>query len=83
VTKYRWHNADAAINKSKSKDLDELDYAIFCAMESLVKEGLFADSGKREWSERTGRYEIVWVRTDKADATSSTLKQRSRPKRLN
>jgi hypothetical protein len=30
------------------------------AIERLAREGLIVDSGERRWSERTGRYEIVW-----------------------
>jgi hypothetical protein len=31
------------------------------AIQRLAKRGLIVDSGKRRWSERTGRYEIVWI----------------------
>ena len=34
------------------------------AIQELVEEGLVADSGRRRWSERTGRYEIVWRSTE-------------------
>jgi hypothetical protein len=37
---------------------------IEAAIQRLVEEGLVEDSGRRRWSERTGRYEIVWVATD-------------------
>ena len=30
------------------------------AMLRLASEGLIVDSGERRWSERIGRYEIVW-----------------------
>jgi hypothetical protein len=30
------------------------------AIQDFVGKGLVADSGQRRWSERTGRYEIVW-----------------------
>jgi hypothetical protein len=30
------------------------------AIHRLAREGLIVDSGERRWSERTGRYEIVW-----------------------
>jgi hypothetical protein len=30
------------------------------AIHRLAREGLVVDSGERRWSERTGRYEIVW-----------------------
>jgi hypothetical protein len=33
------------------------------ACESLARKGLIADSGRRRFSERTGRWEIVWVAT--------------------
>jgi len=45
--------------------LDEIDYdAIEQAIQDLAREGLIVDSGHRRWSERTGRYEIVWVATE-------------------
>jgi hypothetical protein len=28
--------------------------------EEAVRKGIIVDSGKRKWSERTGRYEIIW-----------------------
>jgi hypothetical protein len=31
------------------------------AIQDLAREGLIIDSGERKWSERTGRYEIVWM----------------------
>jgi hypothetical protein len=36
---------------------DEIEEAIF----RLVRKGQVVDSGRRRWSERTGRYKIVWV----------------------
>jgi hypothetical protein len=36
---------------------DEIEEAIF----RLVRKGQVVDSGRRRWSERTGRYQIVWV----------------------
>jgi hypothetical protein len=30
------------------------------ALESLARDGLIEDSGERRWSNRNGRYEIVW-----------------------
>jgi hypothetical protein len=36
--------------------LEEIEEAI----KQLAREGLIVDSGERRWSERTGRYEIVW-----------------------
>jgi hypothetical protein len=34
--------------------------AIEEAIEEAARMGLIVDSGERRWSERTGRYEIVW-----------------------
>jgi hypothetical protein len=49
-----------------SRPLDEVDEyyldVIEQAFQSLAREGLIVDSGRREWSELTGRYEIVWVK---------------------
>ena len=33
------------------------------AIQDLVRKGLVVDSGQRRWSQRTGRYEIVWEST--------------------
>jgi hypothetical protein len=30
------------------------------AIQDLVRKGLLIDSGRKKWSQRTGRYEIVW-----------------------
>jgi hypothetical protein len=30
------------------------------AIESLAAQGLIYDTGKREWSERTQSYQVVW-----------------------
>jgi hypothetical protein len=40
---------------------DEFHDEIQQAIQDLVRRGLVVDSGRRRWSERTGRYEIVWV----------------------
>jgi hypothetical protein len=38
------------------------------AIEQVIQEiAGFVDSGRRRWSERTGRYEIVWVASEFAD----------------
>lgn len=34
--------------------------AIDEALQEAARKGLIVDSGERRWSERTGRYEIVW-----------------------
>jgi hypothetical protein len=44
----------------ESWPLSEVD-AIEQAIQSLARKGLIVNSGRRRWSERTGRYEIVWI----------------------
>jgi len=39
---------------------DELHEAIEETIQDLAREGLIVDSGRRRWSERSGRYEVVW-----------------------
>ena len=46
-------------------DDQDIDEAINEAIQEAVRRGLLVDSGRRRWSERTGRYEIVWKRTAK------------------
>jgi hypothetical protein len=36
---------------------------IEAAIHRLVEMGLVADTGRRKWSDKTGRYEIVWAST--------------------
>jgi hypothetical protein len=48
--------------------LDEVDHdAIEEAIRDLARRGLIVDTGHRRWSERTGRYEIVWAASEFAD----------------
>jgi hypothetical protein len=48
--------------------LDEVDHdAIEEAIRDLARQGLIVDTGHRRWSERTGRYEIVWAAGEFAD----------------
>jgi hypothetical protein len=51
--------------------LDEVDddaiEAIEEAIQDLARQGLIVDTGHRRWSERTGRYEIVWAASEFAD----------------
>jgi hypothetical protein len=48
--------------------LDEVDHdAIEQAIQDLARQGLIVDTGERRWSERTGRYHIVWAATEFAD----------------
>ena len=44
-------------------DPAEIRRSIDEAIQDLVRKGLVVDSGQRRWSERTGRYEIVWEYT--------------------
>jgi hypothetical protein len=59
--------------------IDEVDddaiEAIEQAIQDLARDGLIVDSGRRRWSERTGRYEIVWV--------ASEFAHRDQQKKLN
>jgi hypothetical protein len=41
-------------------DPAQIQRSIEAAIQELVRKGLVVDSGQRRWSERTGRYEIVW-----------------------
>ena len=47
--------------------LDEVNDAIEQAIQDLARQGLIVDTGHRRWSERTGRYEIVWAASEFAD----------------
>jgi hypothetical protein len=38
-----------------------IEIEIKAAIQDLVEEGLVFDTGRKRWSERTGRYEIVWA----------------------
>jgi hypothetical protein len=39
-----------------------ITYEDICrAVQDLAEEGLIVDSGRKKWSERTGRYEIMWM----------------------
>jgi hypothetical protein len=49
--------------KDRSADPAEIQLAIEAAIQKLVRRGLVVDSGQRRWSQRTGRYEIVWEST--------------------
>ena len=41
-------------------DPAEIRRSIEEAIQDLARKGLVVDSGQRRWSQRTGRYEIVW-----------------------
>jgi hypothetical protein len=49
--------------KDRSADPAEIQLAIEAAIQELVRKGLAVDSGQRRWSQRTGRYGIVWEST--------------------
>jgi hypothetical protein len=42
---------------------DQIDIEIKLAIQRLVEKGLVFDTGRKRWSERTGRYETVWAST--------------------
>jgi hypothetical protein len=42
---------------------DQIDIEIGLAIQRLVEKGLVFDTGRKRWSERSGRYETVWART--------------------
>jgi hypothetical protein len=46
--------------KDWSADPAEIQLAIEAAIQDFVAKGLLIDSGRKKWSQRTGRYEIVW-----------------------
>jgi hypothetical protein len=41
-------------------DDQHIEEAIQEAIQEAVRRGWCVDTGQRRWSERTGRYEIVW-----------------------
>jgi hypothetical protein len=46
----------------KSEFNRSVTYDEICrAIQELVEEGLVVDSGRKKWSERTGKYEMVWM----------------------
>jgi hypothetical protein len=47
--------------KHKPADRAQRHIEIGAAIQALVRKGLLVDSGKRRWSKRDRRYEIVWV----------------------
>jgi hypothetical protein len=86
MTKYRWQNPETAIHKPKVVDpIDALYDGVVRELQSLAEDGLVADSGRKRWCKRTGRYETVWVLTELGEQIEapSALEQHSRPRRLN
>ncbi len=43
-------------SRPNEQDLEVIDQAL----KKAVRLGIIVDSGKRKWSQRTGRFEIVW-----------------------
>jgi hypothetical protein len=56
----------------------EIQRLIEEAIQDLVRKGLVVDSGQRRWSQRTGRYEIVWESTVFGKTSSECEAQSSR-----
>ena len=52
-------NTDMA-RKDRPTDPAEIQLAIEEAIQHFVRKGWIVDSGHKRWSQRTGRYEIVW-----------------------
>jgi len=46
--------------KDRPTDPAEIQLAIEEAIQHFVRKGWIVDSGHKRWSQRTGRYEIVW-----------------------
>ena len=46
--------------KDRPTDPAQTQLAIEEAIQHFVRNGWIVDSGQRRWSQRTGRYEIVW-----------------------
>jgi hypothetical protein len=55
--------------KDKPADPTEMQIEIEAAIKDLVEEGILYDTGRRRWSERTGRYQIVWAHTGRGETS--------------
>jgi hypothetical protein len=53
----------------KDKPVDPTEMQTEAAIKDLVEAGILYDTGRRRWSERTGRYQIVWAHTDHGDTS--------------
>jgi hypothetical protein len=51
---------------------DECYEAIEQALQDLAREGKIVDTGLRCWSERAGRYEIMWTTPEKLNAVKQS-----------
>jgi len=47
--------------KDMPTDPTQIQIAITAAIQRLVEKGLLFDTGRKRWTERTGRDEIVWA----------------------
>jgi hypothetical protein len=84
MTKYQWHNPEAAVSKSKVEDPSDAFYnEVVKVIEDLVKDGLLVDNGQKKWSERTRRFETVWEPTELAKQLWGIKPSTIEPKRLN
>ncbi len=46
----------------KSELTKIITYEDICqAVQDLAEQGLIVDSGRKQWSKRTGQYEILWM----------------------
>jgi hypothetical protein len=54
-------------------DPAQIQIAIEAAIQDLVEEGLVFDTGRKQWSNRTGRYEIVWAHTGLGETRHSDV----------
>jgi hypothetical protein len=46
----------------KSELTKIITYEDICqAVQDLAEQGLIVDSGRKQWSNRTGQYEILWM----------------------
>ena len=53
-------------SRSRSRPIEDIHDAIQEAIEALARDDRIVDTGRRRFSERTGRYEIVWAAVEHA-----------------
>jgi hypothetical protein len=84
MTKYRWHNPEAAAHQSRLTSSSKVSYDdVRKFMEGLEKEGLLANTGEKSWSVLSGRFETVWEPTELAKKLSGLKPSPIKPKQLN
>ena len=54
-------NSPNTLTSDQEQHIDEWYEAIDQVLQDAARKGLIVDTGRRRWSERTGRYEIVWT----------------------